>query len=154
MPNGGKAISLGYARQLVKNYLDNKLGKPLLTDDTEAIWFSKEIILDALGLDPNLDTKAITGLRLYMGAYSDKDGYPANVADQNKLTLVVVPTNDQTIEVDRGSQKEEMYKDNVNDTSTQPAYPSAGATTSKVYNDGSMIPPPPKPAAALGLMEY
>ena len=159
MPNfGGKAISLAYARQLAKNYEDNKLGKPLLANDTQGVWFSKECILEALGLDPKTETPGITGLRMYFGAYekSSTTGCPANSADDNKLTLVMVETGTNYIEVMRGTETEIEYTDIITEPmSTKPAYPDPlnPEPAGKYFNEGQSFPPPTK-GQGLGLLDF
>lgn len=147
MPQPGSQIPLSYARQLVKNYKETKLSKgEILTDDTESVWFSKEIILAALGLDANTDTKEITGLRFYLGAYTDKSGFPSNAEYQNKMTLVIAQTSNTKI-IDPKHPDDFFYDDNITDNTTQPSYPGSGSVISdKVYNEGQMIPPPPRPS--------
>lgn len=160
MPNfGGKAISLSYARQLAKNFEANKLGKPLLADDSQGVWFSKETILEALGLDPKLNTPGITGLRMYFGAYEDAashPGYPANNENDNKLTLILVGTGQDYIEVWRGKEMETAYLDIINEPmNTPPAYPDPmnPDPAGKYFNEGQSFPPPAN-GQGLGLLDF
>jgi len=146
MPSGGNPISLSYARQLVKNYKDNDLAtSSILPNDTQAVWFSKEILLEALGVPAGSGSADITGLRFYFGAYGyDVDGYPADPDDQDKLTLVIVETGTESIEVERKGEMETVYLDLITDTTTEPSYPDpARAVTDKTtFNDGQSYPPP------------
>ncbi len=158
MPTAGKPIGLNYARKLADNYVQNKLGQKLLPDDTQAVWFSKETILSALGLPPDSDTKEVTGLRFYFGAYSNEPGYPESATDQNKLTLVIVQTGDTVIEFVRDGNPDAAYADIIEDMipgePTQPAYPSTDdpAPNMRYFNDGQTVPPPNP--QELGLMDW
>ena len=46
----GQEIPTCYARQLAKNYREDKLGKVLAADQTCGVWFDKKVFLDALEL--------------------------------------------------------------------------------------------------------
>ncbi|MEO7522991.1 MAG: hypothetical protein ABIT58_02795 [Ferruginibacter sp.] len=146
MPNGGNPISLKYARQLVKNYKDNNLAKSsILPDDTQAVWFSRESLLDVLGIEDTAVSPAITGLRFYFGAYgTDNPDYPKSPSNREKLTLVVVETGTDNIEIERDGELETVYLDLISDTSTEPGYPEPGdpAAGKTIYNDGQQYPPP------------
>lgn len=157
MSDFGKAIDVCYARKLVENFGTKKIDKTLPKDETRAVWFSKESILEALGLDPaTTDTGEITGIRFYFGAYENHDGYPANDADYNKMTLVMVKTGQDSIQVYRGTVAETMYLDIIKDPTAIPEYPdTAPASTAEktCYNDGQIIPPPPD-GVGLGLINW
>ena len=163
MSTTGKPIGLNYARQLVKNYKINKLATgQILTDDTQAVWFSKDVLLQALGLEPGSGSDDITGIRFYFGAYAEEPGYPDNAFDQNKMTLVLVTTGTQQITIDRAGTPEIAYVDIIDKPNTKPSYPDAGAASTigsgsavakNYYNDGQMAPPPP-PGASLGLLDF
>ena len=156
MSEKGKAIDVCYARKLVQNYVNKKIDTKLPLNETRAVWFQKELILEALGLDPGMDTGEISGLRFYLGAYEDHDGYPESDADYNKITLVMVKTGQDTIEVDRGTITETMYKDIIKDPNADPEYPDIAppSTAEKTcYNEGQSIPPPPD-GAGLGLINW
>ncbi len=146
MPAGEK-IDLNYARQLAQNYADTKLGTLLPSNDTKSVWFSSPIILKALGLDPNISTGGVTGIRIYFGAYKQETGYPRNAADQDKLTLIMVPTGVNEIIIDRGGIKEGAFLDNIDEGpgggKIQPSYPVGPANDSNsITNEGQMMPPP------------
>lgn len=150
MPTG-RPIDLGYARQLAKNFRDNKLEKQtLLPNDAQAVWFSKEVLLDALG------GADVTGIRFYFGAYEEHPGYPENPYDYNKLTLVLVQTGPDKISIDRGGVMEDAYLDIITNPSTPPSYPPTSGPvviTKNYFNDGQMNPPPVN-AIGLGLMDF
>jgi hypothetical protein len=157
MSTTGKPIGLNYARQLAKNYKDNKLSKgEILTNDTQAVWFSKDVLLDALGLDAGAGSPDVTGIRIYFGAYAAETGYPDNTYDQNKLTLVLVRTGNSQIEISRGGSPEIAYLDIIDDPTTQPSYPdsSKGAVTGKNYYNEAQLVPPPSNATGLGLLDW
>jgi hypothetical protein len=125
-------ISTGYARQLAKNYRNNKLGKQLLADDTQGIWFPKETILEALGLDPKTICP-YSGLRFYFGAYEDDahapQKHPENRRYCNKITMVIVSTKEIS----------KKQKDDLNEPEAPPTYPTP---LSDEFNDGQLCPPP------------
>ena len=146
MPAGEK-IDLNYARQLAKNYADTKLGTLLPEDDAKAVWFSSTVILEALGLDPQISTGSITGIRIYFGAYKQEPGYPQNVADQDKLTLILMPTGTDEITIYRGGVKETAFLDILDEGpgggKIQPSYPVGPATDiNSIINEGQLTPPP------------
>jgi hypothetical protein len=153
---GGTAIELGYARQLVDNYQKNKINHNLSDKETRAVWFSTEVILKALGLDPaTIDPTEVSGLRIYFAAYEDKSGYPANPYDYNKMTLVMVQTGQNKTEIQRGTVSETVYYDIISDMSVQPSYPTSTPSPldKTAYNDGQ-VNPPPDGAIGLGLMDW
>lgn len=158
MPTAGKPIGLNYARKLADNFVQKKLGQALLKDDTQAVWFSKETILTALGLPSDTKTKDITGLRFYFGSYTDEPGYPESKSDQNKLTLVIVQTGETVIKFVKDGNPDAAYADIIEDMipgePTQPSYPSVGdpAPNMRYYNEGQTTPPPTP--QALGLMNW
>ena len=41
-------ISTQHARKLINNYADSKVGKVLAADDSNGVWFPKELLLDLL----------------------------------------------------------------------------------------------------------
>ncbi len=164
IPTTGQQIDLDYARQLVKNFRDDKraAGK-IRTDDTQSVWFSKDIILRALGMVDN-DASAnagVTGLRFYFGSYTTEAGYPQNEFNQNKLTLVMVQTGTASMEISRNGVPETAFLDVINEpvpgAKTQPSYPKGPTTgANPLFNDGQMAPPPPPPGAIsdLGLLDW
>lgn len=156
MPSPGTLIELAYARQLALNYETNKLTQVLKPDETRAVWFSAKTVLAALGLPDVEPTADITGLRFYFGAYGSVTGYPANPADYDKMTLVMIATGEDTLDI----PGDVAYTDIIDPVDVaakpQPAYPSTppgptGATA--VYNDGQNFPPPSN-VAGLGLMDW
>ena len=157
----GKKIDLAYARQLAKNYQDNNLatGKIIKNDDTRAVWFSKEAILEVLGLSPGTDTKDVTGLRFYFAAYEEEKNYPSNPYDNNKLTLVITQTGKESITIDRGGVSEQAFLDIIDDQGpggkTQPSYPTGtpGGNNNLIFNEGQFCPPPVH-GSGLGLMDW
>jgi hypothetical protein len=152
MPTGGKAIGLNYARQLVDNFKKNRLDKLLPKNDSQAVWFSKEVILDALGLPPGTNTGTVTGIRIYLAAYEIHDGFPSNIADQNKLTMVLVPTGTDEVEFDHGIETETAFKDIIDAQTMAASYPDEDPTipAGRYYNDGQLYPPP-RSSEGLGL---
>ena len=163
MSTTGKPIGLNYARQLVSNYKENNLSKgQILTNDTQAVWFSKDVLLEALGLSAGSGSEDVTGIRFYFGAYATEPGYPDNTFDQNKLTLVLVTTGTSQIEISRDGSPEIAFLDIIDDPATKPSYPDAdtsgtmtpgGAVSKNYYNDGQLVPPPFN-ATGLGLMDW
>lgn len=160
MATTGQLIDLKYARQLAKNYKLNKLDKgEILTDDTQAVWFSKDVLLAALGAPTGSGAADVSGIRFYFGAYESQEGYPQNSFDRNKLTLVMVQTGTDRITIDRNGVSETAFLDVTGDPDPsnpiQPAYPNpADPVTGKTcYNEGQMAPPPNN-AAGLGLMDW
>lgn len=158
MPTAGNPIGLNYARKLADNYVQKKLGQTLLQDDTQAVWFSKETILTALGLPADTETNEVTGLRFYFGAYEDEPGFPESSTDQNRLTLVIVQTGDTLIDFVKDDNLDAAYADIIEDMipgePTQPGYPSADdpSPNMRYYNDGQTSPPPTD--LELGLMDW
>ncbi|MEO6669392.1 MAG: hypothetical protein ABIN36_07940 [Ferruginibacter sp.] len=154
---GGNFIDLSYARQLAQNFVETKLQPGTIsTEDTQAVWFSKENILALLGVDTSLGSAEVSGVRIYFGAYKDHEDYPANAADQNKMTLVLVTTGIETIEVTRGTVTETAYLDLIEgDITTPPAYPVNNTPVEKsaYLNEGQLVPPP-SDATGLGLMDW
>lgn len=124
-------IPTGYARKLAQNYRDNKLGQRILDNDSRAVWFPKETILEALGLEPGTTTE-FSGLRFYLGAYEDKDHapekYPKNRLHCNKITLVIVATK----------EIQDYHKDDLDEPDATPEYP----VPFREFNDGQLCPPP------------
>jgi hypothetical protein len=129
----GQEIGTMYARQLAKNYRDQKLGKQLLTDDTKAVWFSSNVMLQALGLPEDTDTGDISGIRIYFGAYENRDDFPGDPNYRRMLTLILV----QTERITESSGKI-VHKDILKDKHEAPAYPGTPAA----FNDGQICPPP------------
>ena len=141
-------IKTGPAKKLIKNYVDTKIGNVIGPSETRAVWFSRDDILDALnspvhGIIPN-------GLRFYFGAYETfKSGRPPKYRDdQNKITLVIVPT---TRKVDnagnvilhpyRDSPPEVLPFDLLEDPKADPDYGDEKILAE--VNDGQICPPPP-----------
>ncbi|MEO8768772.1 MAG: hypothetical protein ABI402_01750 [Ferruginibacter sp.] len=158
MSTTGKPIGLNYARQLASNYRENKLSKgQILTNDTQAVWFSKDVLLEALGVAAGSGSEDITGIRVYFGAYAEEPGYPDNTFDQNKLTLVLVTTGTDKIDIDRNGSPEIAYLDIIDDPGTKPSYPDAtnGTTVAgkNYYNEAQLVPPP-NSANGLGLLDW
>lgn len=133
MPFTGKRIPTAYARQLAKNYRNQKRGKPLLIDDTEAVWFPKEVFLEALNLPLDTDTGNISGIRVYLGAYENRSDYPRNPDWRRQLTLVLAQTESR----DNGSGTI-VERDILDDPDANPSYPNPIDT----FNDGQICPPP------------
>lgn len=150
MPTTGQPIDLSYARQLAKNFRDNQLASgKIRTDDTQAVWFSKQVLLNALSGDD------VTGLRFYFGSYETKPGFPENPFDQNKLTLIAVQTGKDSIQIERGSVVETAFLDVITDPSEKPAYPSSpGPAAKNTYNNEGQCSPPPMPSSRLGLLDF
>ena len=138
-------IGTGLARQLAKNYKMNKLGQQLLPNDSQAVWFSKRILLEALGLDPDTST-IISGIRFYFAAYEDKNDIkcPLDPDDNGKLTLVLV----QTIEVDGEIEREgkpgerQKQRDILGNPNSAPGYPVPASKFFREFDDGQLCPPP------------
>lgn len=139
-------ISTGHAKKLIKNYVDNKIGNTITVDETRAVWFSRDELLDALntpvhGIMPN-------GLRFYFGAYeSYSSGRPPKYSeDENKITLVIVATTGM-IGI-TGSVIKHPYRNNPEEVlpfdllETPDAVPEYDRAFIEV-NDGQICPPPP-----------
>jgi hypothetical protein len=139
-------IGTGLARQLAKNYKMYKLGKQLLPNDSQAVWFSKEVLLEALGFDRDMST-AISGIRFYFAAYENRNDVkcPLDPDDNGKLTLVLV----QTVEVDGEREREgklgerQKQRDILGNPDSEPSYPPLPPSKFfKEFNDGQLCPPP------------
>jgi hypothetical protein len=135
MPYTNHLISTGHARKLAQNFLRNKwMTKSLKDDDSKAVWFSKEVLLTALGLDPATDTGIITGVRFYFAAYEDSNSAkipPKDKKDKGKVTLVMVQT-------EKGNG-DPVDKDILSEPDAQSEYDAAWF---KEFNDGQLCPPP------------
>jgi hypothetical protein len=121
-------IPTSLARQLAKNYRNLKLGKPLKYDDTHAVWFSRDTILEALNvINPDPNVGVVSGIRFYLGAYEEGNVQPSD-NKKGKLTLIIIQT--RTVQ-----GKEKDYLTSPNDP---PGYPQDVIE----YNDGQLCPPP------------
>lgn len=141
-------ISTGHAKKLIQNYVVNKKGKVIADDETRAVWFSKEELLNALntpvhGVAPN-------GLRFYFGAYEayqpepQRTRPPKHEPEGNKITLVIIPTtarmdNDGTIQMHPYRKDEPLPYDLLDDPKASPKYDERFTEA----NDGQICPPPP-----------
>ncbi|MBN8675963.1 MAG: hypothetical protein J0L56_17655 [Chitinophagales bacterium] len=127
----GRKIPTSYARQLVKNYRDQKLGRPLKSADTQSVWFSKETILQALNMvapiDPTLD---VSGLRIYIGAYESTVVQP-DINRKGKLTLILVQTRATGLK----------HNDILEKKDALPGYEEAAGILGE-FDDGQLCPPP------------
>jgi hypothetical protein len=85
-----KKVPTSYARFLTKNFQDLKRGpQRLIPLETKAVWFDAATYLQALGLDPEMPTGVIDGIRIYFGSYDNNDPRPKK---RGKMTLILVPT--------------------------------------------------------------
>jgi hypothetical protein len=138
-------ISTAQAKKLVKNYVDNKIGKTISEDETRAVWFSRKDIEEVLneelhGIKPD-------GIRFYFAAYEtfDPGRVPKYVQDQNKITIVMVPT---TVKRSSGGEREKhpyranefVYSDLLTTPGAEPGYDGKDF---REANDGQICPPPP-----------
>ena len=142
-------IKTGHVKQLIKNYVDTKIGKVIGPSETRAVWFSRDDIMEALnspvhGIIPN-------GLRFYFGAYeSFKTGRPPKYKDdQNKITLAIVPTTGRLDNAGnvimhpyRDYPEEVLPFDLLDDPGAKPGYEKDVQFLAEV-NDGQICPPPP-----------
>lgn len=134
--DGGQQISTALARQLVKNYKHEKRAKGKIgKDDTHAIWFSRESLLEMLAVQ-SPGTAPISGIRFYIAAYpkSQQGGIPKEKKNLDKLTLVMV----QTFDVD------DEHVEILSEPNDTPKYPKM-----LEYNDGQLCPPPICPTHGL-----
>lgn len=140
MPYTNKPIKTKHARKLADNYWKKHEGK-LMEDETLSVWFSKEILLEALA------DSEICGLRFYMGAYEkDYDHYPTDEHYKGKNTLIIVQTRKK--ETKDGL----IYEDILQDERAKPEYDTVEKLTE--YNDGQLCPPPRGRCRDLGLLNY
>ena len=139
------------AKKLVLNYEGLHLG-----EGAKGIWFSTEVILNALSRSngplawPSAE-KLYDGLRFYFGKYEKYDSrikVPRYSQDAYKLTLVIVPTEF----VHKGKPKvKHPYRDrefvpfdDLANTKAVPGYPEPGDEDFLAeWNDGQICPPPP-----------
>ena len=139
-------ISTEHAKRLIKNYADNKVGKVLAADDSNGVWFPKELLLDLLnkpvqGVEPN-------GLRFYFGAYETvkSDFSPKYAEEENKITLVILPTSGTD---ENGNVVKHPFRTNPQeiisfDLLAKPGTEQEAAANLTAGNDGQHSPPPPK----------
>ncbi len=137
-------ISTKLARKLVQNFKNDKVSKTYKKSDTKGVWFSKEVLLEALttkvgGVDP-------TGLRFYFAAYEGlvSGRPPKHEHKANKTTLVIIPTrgkNKDGVEVRYPDipTGEVIHFDLLTDPNALPSYDNSF----REYNDGQICPPPP-----------
>lgn len=123
-------IKTALARQLVLNYKTMKLGRQLREDDTHAVWFPKEVLLDALNATDLEPGATVSGLRFYLGAYDNE--HQPEVGKKEKLTLVIVQTK----------KVGEAQKDILEDPTAHPAYLMPKLAEPVEFNDGQLCPPP------------
>ncbi|MEQ1678740.1 MAG: hypothetical protein ABL876_18735 [Chitinophagaceae bacterium] len=139
-------ISTGHAKKLIQNYVENKIGFVIDDEETRAVWFSRDELLNSLntpvhGVFPN-------GLRFYFGAYEEYDPQatrPPKYADEgNKITLVIIPTtarldNHGHIKMHPYRKTEPLPYDLLDDPNATPGYDPRFTEA----NDGQICPPPP-----------
>jgi hypothetical protein len=128
----GKKITTGYARQLAKNYKDQKLSK----DETQAVWFSRNEIGQLLN-DEN-----VSGIRFYFGSYGTMDDHkddPLRCDYYGRTTLIMVQTGEVIGEDECGVK---VFRDILESKREKPAYPPKPLIVVEV-NDGQLCPPPP-----------
>ncbi|MFT3911983.1 MAG: hypothetical protein QM737_21340 [Ferruginibacter sp.] len=117
-----------------------------MPNDTQAVWFSTEMLLQALKIEPTAATPEITGLRFYFGAYGDMPGFPKDPSQYGKLTLVVVQTGEESIPVETPEGEEKVYLDIIDDSEAEvePAYPTSAepVAAKSTFNEGQLYPPP------------
>jgi hypothetical protein len=142
MPFTNKKIPAKHAKRLMKNYKTHKNKYLKNSKDSRGIWFSREVLLEALGITTDPGPKETTGLRFYFAGYESKasTGYPGHEIDEWKATLVFVATSEEWLEVPE-RENERMYKDKITDEErdAEPEY----ETSLHPYNDGQLCPPPP-----------
>lgn len=143
--NASHLIKTKHARKLVDNWR-KRPHKPPKEKDTEAVWFPKALLLDALKTkDPG---KEISGLRFYMGAYEENnEQFPKEHAYKGMVNLIIVQT--YTVDGPGGIQIE---TDILQDPDAEPAYDSDKAFFEE-YNDGQICPPG-KGCDATGLRDF
>lgn len=126
----GQEIPTCYARQLAKNYREDKLGKVLAADQTCGVWFDKKVFLDALELN---EPDKVSGIRIYLGSYQDHASYPRNRDYIWKMTFIIVQTK---ASID--DQGKVSHIDILEDPDASPCYDPPF----KEWNDGQICPPP------------
>ena len=139
-----KPISAKHAKQLMKNYKTHKNKYLKNSKDVRGVWFSREILLEAMGITSDPGPKEITGLRFYFAGYETEEEagakYPKHKVDEWKATLVFVATSEDYVEVPE-RDNERMYKDKI--TQEERDVPPGYEVPFFAYNDGQLCPPPP-----------
>lgn len=112
MAKHGKPLDRESGQELIRNYRKTADEKA-----TRSVTFSKEIILEALGLDPELETNGINGLKFFFAAYTETahDGSKLPEGYAGMATLVFAPTRGENCVTDEAKT---------------------------LYNYGHMCPPP------------
>ncbi len=116
----GKKITLEQARKLAANYTNSKLGNVLPKNDTMSTWFSADVVAAALGIELPAN-HPVSGIRFYFGAYDASMLSKDQLALDNRLTLVMVSTQDSD-----GKQVNML---------------GADGTDAQVYNESQLCPP-------------
>jgi hypothetical protein len=133
-------ISTGYARQLVKNFRDNKrLSGVIEKDEPTSIWFDANTILKVLGVEESCKNKDISGIRFYFGAYGTENDHNGREVNYEKLTLVMVQTSEDDPLI---FNNEKYYKDNLTNPEEKPTY-IRNKPAMEEANEGQFCPPPP-----------
>ena len=88
--NGGKKIGIDRAKKMIANYKSKADANA-----TQSVWFSAEIIAEALGLSVP-SGHAFSGLRFHFAAYDPSMTEMGEAAKNHQTTLVFVPTTEES----------------------------------------------------------
>ncbi len=157
MPFINRPIRTKHARKLADNYRKQKKGRLIEEGETLGVWFSRNILEQALGITGPDAGKNISGLRFYMGAYEkDFDDYPNDPDYKGKITLIIVQTTEGT----PGKDGRPVYVDILEDPYAKPEYDQDiielhlnESERRQEYNDGQLCPPPAG-CQRLGLLDF